>query len=204
MTGLRPDNEAQKVVVTAYADDVTIIVTDPTDIHLFQNILHTYEQATSGGGESKSKAQLWGKWKTYTDVLGIPYVTEARILEITYHHTRNKMWSSALHIVQCLTQESYIRDLCLPKRIRFVHTYLLSKIWYCMQILSIPEEVSTRQINSLRAWFNGQEKYSGYPSRLCIYRRRKEVWRSSPYRPNAMCSFSVDAWNNSNRRHVDR
>ena len=43
--GLRLDNEAQKVVVTAYADDVTIILTDPTDIPLFQNILHTHEQA---------------------------------------------------------------------------------------------------------------------------------------------------------------
>ena len=97
------------------------------------------------------------------------------------------MWSL------CLTHESYIRDLCLLQRIRFVRTYLLSKIWYCMQILPIPEETSTRQINNLVAWFNGQEKYSGYHPRLCIYRRRKEVRRSSTFRPNAKFSFSVDA-----------
>jgi hypothetical protein len=45
VTGLRLDNETQKVVVTAYADDVTIILTDPTDIPLLQNILYIYEQA---------------------------------------------------------------------------------------------------------------------------------------------------------------
>jgi hypothetical protein len=78
-----------------------------------------------------------------------------------------------------------------------IRTYVSAfKLWYCMQILTIPEEASTRQINSLVAWFNGQDKYSGYPSRLCIYRRRKEMRRSSTYRRNAMCSFSVDAGNN--------
>jgi len=46
VTGLRLDNETQKVVVTVYADDVTIILTDPTDIPLLQNILYTYEQVT--------------------------------------------------------------------------------------------------------------------------------------------------------------
>lgn len=55
---------------------------------------------------NKSKALLWGKWNTYIQVLGILYVTEARILEITYHQTINKMWSSTLHIVECLTHES--------------------------------------------------------------------------------------------------
>jgi hypothetical protein len=46
VTGLRLDNGAQKVVATDYADDVTIMLTDPTDIPLLQNILYTYEQAT--------------------------------------------------------------------------------------------------------------------------------------------------------------
>jgi len=68
VTGLRPDNEAQKVIVTAYADDVTIILTDPTDILLLQNILHTYEQATSrkkkklkpnSGGIGKRTLMYW-------------------------------------------------------------------------------------------------------------------------------------------------
>lgn len=56
MTGLRLDNETQKVVVTAYADDVTIILTDPTDIPLLQNILYIYEQAN--GAKKKKKANL--------------------------------------------------------------------------------------------------------------------------------------------------
>jgi len=72
---------------------------------------------------------------------------------------------------------------------------MLSKIWYCMQIPPILEEASTLQVNSLVVWFKGQEKYSGYPSRLCIY-SRQEVRRSSTYSPSTMCSFSVDAGNN--------
>jgi hypothetical protein len=63
---------------------VTIKLRDPTDIPLLQNILYTYGQATGAKTKnSKSKALLWGKWNTYIDVLGIHYVTEARILEIT-------------------------------------------------------------------------------------------------------------------------
>jgi hypothetical protein len=91
---------------------VTIILTDPTDIPLLQNILYTYAHATGAKTKnSKSEALLWRKWNTYIDVLGIPYVTEARILEITYHQTINKMWSSTLHIAECLAHESYIIDV---------------------------------------------------------------------------------------------
>jgi hypothetical protein len=91
VTGLRLDNEAQKGVVTAYAVDVTIILTDTTDIHLLQNIPNTYEQATGAATKNNiSKAILLAKWNTCIDVLGIPYVTEARILGITYHRTINK------------------------------------------------------------------------------------------------------------------
>jgi hypothetical protein len=56
-----------------------------------QNILNTYEQATGAARINNiSKALLLAKWNTCIDVLGIPYVTEARILGITYHRTINK------------------------------------------------------------------------------------------------------------------
>jgi hypothetical protein len=67
-------------------------------------------------------------------------------------NTSKCMWSSVLNNVKCFLHESYNRDLCLLRRARFVHTYLLSKIWYCTQLLPTSEDY-TRQRNSVIAWF---------------------------------------------------
>jgi hypothetical protein len=63
LTGLRLGIDTRKIVVIDYADDVTIILTEPAHIPLLQNILHTYEQATGEMfNKRKHKALLLGKW----------------------------------------------------------------------------------------------------------------------------------------------
>lgn len=83
MTSLRLDTEAENVAAIVYADDVNITLTDPTDIPVLHNILYTHEQATGEKiNKSKAKVLLLGKGNASIDVLGIPYVSETRILGI--------------------------------------------------------------------------------------------------------------------------
>jgi ABC-type molybdate transport system ATPase subunit len=83
LTSFRLDIEAEKVAVIIYADDLNITLTDPTDISLLRNILHTHELATREKiNKSKAKALFLGKWNRSIDVMGISYVTETSVLGI--------------------------------------------------------------------------------------------------------------------------
>jgi len=64
-----------------------------------------------------------------------------------------------------------------------------------MQIVRIPEEDSTRQINSLGVWFNEQEKYFADGRRCEDHRRTGQM----------SCALSQSMpETTTNRRHVDR
>jgi hypothetical protein len=82
LSSLRLNNEVKKVVVTVYANDWNITLTYPRDIPLL-HILYTHEQTIDAKiNESKGKDLLLGKWNTSIDVLGIPFITETRVLGI--------------------------------------------------------------------------------------------------------------------------
>jgi len=48
--------------------------------------------------------------------------------------------------------DSYYRDLSLDKRIRFVHDFLLARIWYVAQLFPLTSD-SMRKINTAITWF---------------------------------------------------
>jgi hypothetical protein len=70
----------------------------------------------------------------------------------TISSTSKDTWSSVIENVKCLAHECCHLYLCSLQGVRFVDTYLLSKIWYCTQILPVTEDY-TRQINTVIAWF---------------------------------------------------
>ena len=117
---------AQKTVVLAYADDVTIFMT-PTDLPVIRIDIQCYEKST---GESlnakKSKALAVGGWSTTTDTLDIPYHTEVNILGVTFTRTieqsMNKTWANVTGRVIAQARDTYGRDICLSQSMRYVQT----------------------------------------------------------------------------------
>ena len=74
LSGIRIGKRARKIAVVAYADDVTIFVTTPTDIPVTQDEIQCYEKATGARlNTRKSKALAVGEWSTSTDTLNIAY-----------------------------------------------------------------------------------------------------------------------------------
>ena len=55
-------------------------------------------------------------------------------------------------LVRASAQDAYYRDLGLDKRIRFVHDFLLARIWYVAQLFPLTSD-SMRQINTAITWF---------------------------------------------------
>ena len=85
---IRIGKRARKTVVVAYADDITILVTTPTDVPVISDAIKSYEKATGTRlNTRKSKALAVGEWTTFMDMLNIPYHAEIKILGVIFAST---------------------------------------------------------------------------------------------------------------------
>jgi hypothetical protein len=78
-----------------------------------------------------------GGWCTRETVLGIDYHTHVTILGITFWgtiaQTINDSWARLTTKVRLKAKQAYTKDQCIAHRIRYVHGFLLSKLWYITQ-----------------------------------------------------------------------
>jgi len=155
--GLWIGRHRTRTSVVAYADDVTIFITEPSDIPQLQEAICCYEVALGARVNfRKSRAIAFGSWDKSIEIMDIPHHDTVQILGFqiksavresalaNWTKTSAKIWSQA--------QEDYCRMLTLDKRIQFVHEYLLARAWYVSQIYPLPD-VSVRQLNTTVSWF---------------------------------------------------
>jgi len=70
LPGIRIGKRARKTVAVAYADDITIFVTTPTDIPVINDAIQCYDKVTGARlNTRKSKALAVRGWSTSTDTL---------------------------------------------------------------------------------------------------------------------------------------
>jgi hypothetical protein len=144
--------------VVAYADDITLFVTDPRGIPYIADLLRSYKGAI---GESlnipKSKAKQTVSWDTTINMMDIPYCSELTILGYYFTNTvaqsGKASWTKVTGKVRAMASMAYCRDLCLMQRIQFVHSFLLAKIWPKTQIYPPPTKETLRQIVTAIAGF---------------------------------------------------
>jgi len=157
LTGIKIERGRTRIASFAYADDVTVFLTLPADVQNLQEALRTYEEAT--GAKilmQKSRAVAIGGWDASSMILDIPYNTGIKILGFHFTDRVNtaniEHWYSVTSQVRATAQDAWYTDLSLDRRIRFVHDYLLVRIWYAAQIFPITSD-SMRKLNTLISWF---------------------------------------------------
>ena len=94
LTGIRIGKRVRKTVLVAYADDINIFVTTPTDIPIISDAIKCYKKATGARlNTRKSKVLVVGGWGTSMDTLNIKYHAEIKILGVNFasttEHSRN-------------------------------------------------------------------------------------------------------------------
>ena len=80
--------------------------------------------------------------------------------------TRGTLFSIVTHTRHSLCS-SFLRDLNLLQRVRYVNIFELSQLWYQTQIPQIENE-EFRRINSVTGWFIWKDVFSGCLCRLYI------------------------------------
>jgi len=165
LTGIRIGKRGRKTVVVAYADDITIFVTTSTDIPVIQEAIDCYEKAKGARlNTRKSRELAVGGWNTNMNVLNIPYQTEIKIFGVTFTSTveqsMNKSWVIVTGKVRAQATETYRWDLCFSQCIRYVQTYLLTKIWTRPRCSRPPRRVRYSYRLTSRGIY-GREQHSG-------------------------------------------
>ena len=157
-------------MVVAYANDITISVTTPTDIPVISSTIQYYQKATKARPNTrKSKALAVAEWSTSTDTLNIAYHAEIKILGVIFasaiEHSMNKSWANVTGKVRAQARDTYERDLILSQLIRYVQEYLLAKIWHTTQLFPAPTKC-TRQLTTTIAWYIWKGSTFRYQYRL--------------------------------------
>ena len=143
--------------VVAYADNVTMFVTTPTDIPKLQEAIHCFEAASGARVNiQKSRTVTFGTWDKSIEIMNNPYRDTATILGFQIKNTVRESalasWTKTTAKIRAQSQEAYCRMLTLDKRIQFVHEYLVARAWYVSQIYPLPD-VCVRQLNTTITWF---------------------------------------------------
>jgi hypothetical protein len=128
----------------------------PADVQKLQDTLHVYEEASGARiNTHKSRALAVGEWGTSRQIMNIPHQTEIKILGFKFRNKINVATKATWCIISRVrgaAQDAYCRQFSLDMRIKFVHDYLLARIWYAAQIFPIPSD-GIRRRNTTISWF---------------------------------------------------
>ena len=160
LKGVRLGRTGHRKAVVAYADDIMIFVLQREDFRVARDAIQHYEKASGSRlNIQKSKALAVGGWTGTKSELGVDFVSNVRILGITFSNTidgaPHNRWSRTASKVKRQVQKAYARNLCLVQRIRYVHSTLLAPTWYVAQILP-PPETCTRELKTAISRYLGR------------------------------------------------
>jgi len=214
--GLRIGRHRARTSVVAYADDVTIFVTTPTDIPKLQEAIHCFEAAWGARVNiKKSRAIAFGTWDKFIEILNIPY--HATILGIQIKNTVGESalasWTKTIAKIRAQAQEAYCRMLALDSRIQIVREYLMAHAWYVSRTYP-PPDVCVRQLNTAISWFvwkgdifrvplstlyrskgEGGWDLTNFPAKshvLLLYRMRQQVLKQGTITSAWMWTWSLN------------
>jgi len=131
LNGLRIHQRQRQSAVTAYTDDITLLITTPEDIDAVNDAIQCYEKATDAIlNIRKSQALAVGACDTTMSVMDIPYNDEITVLgfkiQKSIARAASASWTRITHIVRTQARDTYSRDLGLSQKFN-MHTYIYWK-----------------------------------------------------------------------------
>ena len=157
LTGVSIGERGQRISALAYADEITVLISNREDIDKVHHAVRIYEKATGAQlNPNKSRTIAVGGWREPISPLGIEFSQHVTILGVTFgptmEETIRESWKKVTNAVRAQARIAYARNLCLAHRVKYVNIYLLSKIWYLAQVLP-PPTCHTQQLKSTCTWF---------------------------------------------------
>jgi hypothetical protein len=118
--------------VIAYADDVTVFITNLNDFDVIRDEISRYEQAAGARlNPKKSQGIAIGNWPHPAAPFGLDYKDQIKILGITFGTTTRKSasvrWNYTFQKIRAHARCKDGRTLCLAQRIQYGRTLCLAQ-----------------------------------------------------------------------------
>jgi hypothetical protein len=109
--------------VFAYADDITVFLSNVEDIEKVQHAIRIYEQATRAHlNRNKSRALVVDDWTDPITPLGIELLQQVKILGVTFGSTVDATvqdsWTIVSNAVRPQARTAYGSNLCFAHRVQ--------------------------------------------------------------------------------------
>ena len=160
LPGIQIGHRERRTCVVAYADDVKIFVTSPTDFKTIYEAIQIYERASGTRlNPQNSYALAIGKWNTPTTELYIEFQSRIKILGVTFgssiKESTTATWTHLTEAIRAQARKAYARGLCLAQRIQYVQSCLLAKIctWHKF---SHQTKHTQQQLTTTCMWYTWQ------------------------------------------------
>ena len=145
-----------KNLVRAFADDISIVLTQNASLPDIHKIITTYCSASGAIlNVKKTKAIIIGQsniqipnWIKIHNTIKILGITFAPTLTETIHQN----WNRIINNVRQVLSDNRFRTLHLIQRIQYVNMYALSKVWYTSQVLPLPKLYGIK-LRSVTGWY---------------------------------------------------
>jgi len=153
--------------VLAYADDVCVLLHSEQDNQVMLQYVQKFEHA-SGSVLNKQKTQQLVVYNTGESLqTEFPTVPKIKILGIWFEPQYKTMIANNYNVLinklQTLSYLCKYRSLSLLSRIKYVNIYLLSKVWYVANVLTMPR---VHGKNTITVWLVYLVS-AGIPCQLC-------------------------------------
>ena len=108
----------------------------------------------------------------------VPHINENSLaphFTKSFRLSAQKIWTKLIGVLKAQARDAYPRELCLAKRIQYVHTYLLARAWYTAQVFPMPTDCA-RQVNSAISWYIWRSAIFHVPISTLQRRKRQGGW----------------------------
>ena len=167
--------------IKQYADDTTFFLRNKEDMTRSIEILNSFQRFSGlKMNRQKTKALRIG---TQGQENGVPFQTVEKIKILGIYFENGKLardikenWCNRVAEVNRIIKDWSRRDLSIQGKIIVAKTFLISKLVYVMQSISLPQEI-LKKINLILYKFLWQKKYS---NRKAFEKVKRKVMESKP------------------------
>ena len=150
---LYPSSPEREILISQYADDTSIAVTNDQSIQAVFDVYHQYELASGARVNVEKSKGLWlGAWSGRTDApVKLKWASDKLKSLGVYIGPGNlddDNWSPRIEAVSNTLNSWRQRSLSLQGRLTVINALALSRIWYVGSLIPTPQWV-INQLNSL-------------------------------------------------------
>lgn len=155
-------------LVVAYADDITIVITDERKLNAIQQTFRSFGECSGSLlNISKTVAVNLGPQRDVNDTVWPRVQDSIKVLGVTFFNSHKQIidynWADVIKKSSRLMWMYKARNLTLQQKVIVLNTYITSRLWFLASVISIPNQAVARMTSYIGSFI-----WDRFPTRVPI------------------------------------